>query len=71
MNNNADRIFKWRFFTLEKAAFLSNSKVQTSVLELGVYFVFPLSQQQEQQEQEEEGPPPKIYQGKGFTLTGI
>ena len=46
--------------------FLSNSspksKVQTSVLELGVGFVFPLSQeeQQEQQlEEQEEEPPPK------------
>ena len=32
------------------------SKVQTSVLGLGVDFVFPLSQQQQQ---EEEQPPPK------------
>ena len=32
------------------------SKVQTSVLGLGVDFVFPLSQQQEQEQQ----PPPKI-----------
>ena len=45
--------------------FLSNSspksKVQTSVLGLGVDFVFPLSQeqQQEQQEQQEQEPPPK------------
>ena len=30
------------------------SKVQTSVLGLGVDFVFPLSQQQEQQEQQEQ-----------------
>ena len=50
-------------------AFLSNSrpkfKVQTSVLGLGVDFVFPLSQQQQEQEQEQEQqqeqqqPPPK------------
>ena len=36
------------------------SKVHTSVLGLGVDFVFPLSQQQEQQqEQQEQEPPPK------------
>ena len=39
------------------------SKVQTSVLGLGVDFVFPLSQQQkeqeQQQEEQEEEPPPK------------
>ena len=36
--------------------FSPKSKVQTSVLGLGVDFVFPLSQQQEEQE---EDPPPK------------
>ena len=35
------------------------SKVQTSVLGLGVDFVFPLSQQKQQQEQQQEEPPPK------------
>ena len=37
------------------------SKVQTSVLGLGVDFVFPLSQQeqQEQQQEQEQEPPPK------------
>ena len=54
-------------------SFLSNSspksKVQTSVLGLGVDFVFPLSQQeqqqqqQEQQQQEEEPPPKSIRRG--------
>ena len=38
------------------------SKVQTSVLGLGVDFVSPLSQQQEQQEQQQE-PPPKSEGG--------
>ena len=48
------------------AVILSNSspksKVQTSVLGLGVDFVLPLSQEQEQQEQEQEQeePPPKL-----------
>ena len=39
------------------------SKVQTSVLGLGVDFVFPLSQQQQQKEQEEEPPPKSIRRG--------
>ena len=48
--------------------FLSpKSKVQTSVLGLGVDFVFPLSQQQQQQEQEQEQeqeqPSPKSISG--------
>ena len=52
------------FVVLCVRMFLSNSspksKVQTSVLRLGVDFVFPLSQQQEQQQKEqEEEPPPK------------
>ena len=38
------------------------AKVQTSVLGLGVDFVFPLSQQ-EQQEQQEEPPPKSIRRG--------
>ena len=38
------------------------SQVQTSVLELGVDFVLPLSQQQEQ-EQEQEEPPQKYLTG--------
>ena len=45
------------------SAFLSNSspksKVQTSVLGLGVDFVFPLSQQEQEQQQEQQQPPPK------------
>ena len=41
--------------------FLSKSKVQTSVLGLGVDFLLPLSQEQEQ-EQEEQEPLTKIYQ---------
>ena len=50
--------------------FLSNSspksKVQTSVLGLGVDFVFPLLQQQheQQQEEQEEEPPPKMAKTK-------
>ena len=39
------------------------SKVQTSVLGLGVDFVFPLSQEQEQEEQEEQPPPKYIRRG--------
>ena len=42
------------------------SKVQTSVLGLGVNFVFPLSQehqQEQQQEQQEEETPPKSIIG--------
>ena len=35
------------------------SKVPTSVLELGVDFVFPLSLQQQEEQQEEKEPPPK------------
>ena len=42
------------------------SKVQTSVLGLGVDFVFPLSQQKQQQEQQQEQPPPK-YIRRGCT----
>ena len=46
------------------------SKVQTSVLGLGVDFVFPLSQEQQQeqqeQEQQEEEPPPKSIR-RGYT----
>ena len=54
--------------TFLNSFFLSNSspksKVQTSVLGLGVDFVFPLSQKEEQQQeqeeqQQEEEPPPK------------
>ena len=58
-----------------KSVILSNSspksKVQTSVLGLGVDFVFPLSQvqqqqqqqQQQEQEQQEEPPPKSIKRG--------
>ena len=49
-----------------QTAILSNSsrksKVQTSVLGLGVDFVFPLAKQQheqQEQQQEEQEPPPK------------
>ena len=55
--------------TSHRSILLSNSspksKVQTSVLGLGVDFVFPLSQQeqQERQEQEEEPPPKSIRRG--------
>ena len=38
------------------------SKVQASVLGLGVDFVFPLSQEQEEQQQEQ--PPPKYTRKK-------
>ena len=44
------------------------SKVQTSVLGLGVDFVFPLSQQQQEEEQEQ--PPPKSN-GKVLTAGWI
>ena len=45
------------------------SKVQTSVLELGVDFVFPLSQEKPQQEeQEEELPPKSIRRGSAISL---
>ena len=41
------------------------SKVQASVLGLGVDFVFPLSQeQQEEQQQQQEQPPPKYSRRK-------
>ena len=36
------------------------SKAQTSVLGLGVDFVFPLSQHQEQEQEQEQLPPPKF-----------
>ena len=45
------------------------SKVQTSVLGLGVNFVFPLSSQQEQ-EQEQQDPPPKSIKW-GCILTRV
>ena len=55
-------------FTTPGCRMLSNSspksKVQTSVLGLGVDFVSPLSQeQQEQQEQQQEPPPKSIKRG--------
>ena len=49
--------------TMLTLLFLSNSspksKVQTSVLGLGVDFVFPLSQQEQEEQQQQEEPPPK------------
>ena len=50
----------WRLVILSNSS--PKSKVQTSVLGLGVDFVFPLSQQEEQQEEQQEQqqePPPK------------
>ena len=44
------------------------SKVQTSVLGLGVDFVFPLSQQQEQKEQQQQEPSPKSIR-RGCTIS--
>ena len=54
------------WYTVQKMYFTEHSivklqsKVQTSVLRLGVDFVFPLSQQQQEQEQQQQQePPPK------------
>ena len=46
------------------------SKVQTSVLGLGVDFVFPLSQQQEQ-EQEQEQPHQNLSEGGALEVCNL
>ena len=48
------------FYVHSFSVIYCQNPVQTSVLGLGVDFVFPLSKQQEQQQEEqEEEPPPK------------